>query len=132
MTAGPSSSERKSDMRNAKQHAALEIYQLVLAAFLFISPWMFAFAHGTLRIDTWVSAGIVAVVSVAALIAFREWEEWIACTLGVWIAVSPWVFGFQNTRAMFINLTVGILITYLTLIELWLIHYHPSAENTTA
>jgi len=119
-------------MRNAKQHTALEIYQLVLAAFLFISPWMFAFAHGTLRIDTWVSAGIVGVVSVAALIAFREWEEWIACILGVWIAVSPWVFGFQHTRAMFINLTVGILITYLALMELWLIHYHPSAENTTA
>jgi hypothetical protein len=33
---------------------------------------------------------------------------------------------------MFINLTVGILITYLALMELWLIHYRPSAENTTA
>ena len=30
----------------------LEIYQLVLAAFLFVSPWLFVFAHGPRRIDT--------------------------------------------------------------------------------
>ena len=50
-------------MRNPRHHAILEIYQLVLAAFLFVSPWLFAFAHGTLRIDTWVSAALVAVIS---------------------------------------------------------------------
>ena len=116
-------------MRNPRHHATLEIYQLVLAVFLFVSPWLFAFAHGTLRIDTWVSAGIVAVISAVALIVFREWEEWIACILGLWIAVSPWVFGFQHTRAMFINLAVGILIAYLALMELWLIHYGPSPEK---
>ena len=58
-------------MRNPKRNAVLEIYQLVLAIFLFVSPWLFAFAHGTLRIDTWVSAAIVAVISLLALIAFR-------------------------------------------------------------
>jgi hypothetical protein len=119
-------------MRNSRQHAVLEIYQLVLAVFLFVSPWLFAFAHGTLRVDTWVNAGIVVAISAVALLAFREWEEWIACILGLWIAISPWVFGFQHTRAMFINLAVGILITYLALLELWLIHYRPSAGRTTA
>jgi hypothetical protein len=106
----------------------LEIYQLALAVFLFVSPWLFAFAHGTLRINTWISAAVVVDVSAVALIAFREWEEWIACVLGVWIAVSPWVLGFQHTVAMFINLSVGILIAYLALLELWLIHHRSSYE----
>lgn len=119
-------------MRNPRHHVALEVYQLALAVFLFVSPWLFAFAHGTLRIDTWVSAALVAAISAMALIIFREWEEWIACILGLWIAVSPWVFGFQHTRAMFINLSVGFLITYVALLELWLIHYRPSSEKTTA
>ena len=73
-------------------------------------------------IDTWISAAVVMGVSAVALIAFREWEEWIACALGLWIAVSPWVLGFQHTVAMFINLAVGILIAYL-------IHYRSSSEN---
>ena len=118
-------------MRNQRQHVILEIYQLALAVFLFVSPWLFAFAHGTLRIDTWISAAVVVGVSAVALIAFREWEEWIACALGLWIAVSPWVLGFQHTVAMFINLTVGILIAYLALLQLWLIHYGSPAEKTT-
>ena len=92
-------------------------------------PGCLHIAHGTLRIDTWVSAGVVVAISAVALIVFREWEEWIACVLGLWIAISPWVFGFQHTRAMFINLAVGILITYLALLELWLIHYRSSSEK---
>ena len=72
---------------------------------------------------------IVVAVSAVALIAFREWEEWIACVLGLWIAVSPWVLGFQHTVAMFINLSVGILIAYLALLELWLIHYRSSSKT---
>jgi hypothetical protein len=119
-------------MRNPRQNAVLEIYQLVLAIFLFISPWLFAFANSKLRIDTWVSAGLAAVISLLALIAFRDWKEWIACILGLWIAVSPWVLGFQHTVAMFINLAVGLSIAYLALLDLWLTHYGPSPERHRA
>ena len=116
-------------MRRLKRNAILEIYQLVLALFLFVSPWLFAFAHGTLRIDTWVSAALVAIVSFIALVAFRDWEEWINCILGLWIALSPWILGFQHTAAMVVNVAVGFLIAYLALLELWLTHYHSSSEN---
>ena len=95
----------------------------------FTSPWLFAFANSKLRIDTWVSAGLAAVISLLALIAFRDWKEWIACILGLWIAVSPWVLGFQHTVAMFINLAVGLSIAYLALLDLWLTHYGPSPEK---
>ena len=123
-------SERmRGQWRNPRQNAGLEIYQLVLAIFLFISPWLFAFANGKLRIDTWVSAALVAVISLLALIAFRDWKEWVACILGLWIAVSPWVLGFQHTMAMFINLAVGLSIAYLALLDLWLSHYGPSPEK---
>jgi SPW repeat len=117
-------------MGSLRKNAVLEVYQLVLAVFLFVSPWLFAFAHGTLRVGTWVSAALVAAISFVALIAFREWEEWINCGLGLWIAVSPWVLGFQHTAAMFVNLAIGILIAYLALLDLWLTHYGSSLEET--
>ena len=110
-------------MRSFRRNAILEVYQLALAIFLFVSPWLFAFAHGGLRVDTWVGAALIAVISLAALIVFRDWEEWIICALGLWIAVSPWALGFQHTRGMFINLLLGVLIAYLAVLELWLTHY---------
>lgn len=117
-------------MSRTRRTAILELYQLVLAIFLFVSPWLFVFANGSLRFDTLASATLVAVISLAALVAFQEWEEWINFVLGVWISLSPWILGFQHTAAMFVNLTVGILIAYLAMLELWLIHYGPSSENT--
>jgi hypothetical protein len=117
-------------MRSLRRNAILEIYQLVLAMFLFVSPWLFAFAHGTLRIDTWVSAALVAAVSSVAIVAFRDWKEWINCILGFWIAASPWILGFHHTAAMVVNVAVGFLIAYLALLELWLLHYGSSSEKT--
>lgn len=116
-------------MRKLRKTAILEVYQLALAIFLFVSPWLFAFAHGSVRIDDWASAGIVAVISFVALVAFRDWEEWIIFLLGVWISASPWVLGFQHTPGMFANLLAGTLIAYLAILELWLIHYGSYSES---
>ena len=112
-----------------RRTAILNLYQLVLAVFLFVSPWLFAFAHGTIRIDDWFSAALVASFSFVALVIFREWEEWLNCILGLWISVSPWVLGFQHTTGMFINLLIGLLIAYLAILELWLIHYGMPSEQ---
>jgi len=116
-------------MRSLRENAVLDVYQLVLVVFLFVSPWLFAFSHSTLRFDTWVCAALVAAVSLIALITFRDWEEWIKCILGLWLAISPWILGFQHTAAMFVNVAIGILIAYLALLELWLIRYGQSSER---
>ena len=112
-------------MQNSRRDAILEIYQLLLAIFLFVSPWAFAFAHGSIDINAWVSSAFLAAISLAAVIAFREWEDWANCLLGLWILASPWVLGFEHTASMRINLAVGILVLYLAALKVWLIHYGP-------
>ncbi len=116
-------------MRNIRRDAILEVYQLLLAVFLFVSPWLFAFAYRPLRADDWLSAALVAAISCSALVAFREWQLWINLILGVWISGSPWVLGFQHAVAMHANLVVGLLISYLAILDLWLIHYGPLREH---
>ena len=115
-------------MRSLRKYAILDAYQLLLAVFLFGSPWLFAFVRGP-DIDDWLNAIIVAAVSFAALVAFREWEEWTNFILGLWISASPWILGFQHTAARNINLAVGLLIAYLAILELWLNHYGPPTER---
>jgi len=117
-------------MRILRQESILDAYQLLLAVLLFASPWLFAFAHRSVIADAWISAVPVAVISCAALLIFREWEEWTNLVLGLWISASPWVLHFQHTTAAHIIFGVGILIGYLAILELWLIHYGRSSENT--
>jgi hypothetical protein len=65
---------RKSDPE-LSPGAILDVYKLSVAAFLFVSPCLFAYANGAVRIDFWASSALIAVVSAAAIAAFSDWEE---------------------------------------------------------
>ena len=70
-------------MRLSRREAILDAYQLVCAAFLFASPWLFTFANARSGADDWISAVLIGASSLAALLIFREWEEWINLILGL-------------------------------------------------
>ena len=75
--------------------------------------------------DDWSSSALVVASSLAALLAFAEWEEWVSMLVGLWVLASPWLLGFQHAKAMPVNVAIGLLIAYLSALELWLIHYDP-------
>jgi SPW repeat len=116
-------------MSKWRNESILDAYNLVLGAFLFVSPWLFAFSYGPARLDTWTTGILVVAVSIAALVAFAEWEEWVSLILGVWMIASPWLLRFPHAAAMKVSIGVGLLVTYFSLLELWLLHYDQSRER---
>jgi hypothetical protein len=73
---------------------------LVLAAFLFVSPWLFDFAGlAAAAWNAWVCGVIIAVLALAAIVRFAAWEEWINLALGAWLVIAPWVLGFSAAAA---------------------------------
>ena len=112
-----------------RRESALDLYKLLLAMFLLISPWLFARANGTAAVDLWASGAAIAILSLAAMVAFANWEEWINLLLGLWLIVSPWVLGFAHTRAMHFSIGVGAAVTFLAALELWLVYdaSHPES-----
>jgi SPW repeat len=109
-----------------RSEAILDLYNSALGAFLFVSPWLFAFPLRTMRFDAWISGVILSVVSAITFFAFAEWEECINLLIGCWILVSPWALGFQHTTAMHVCVGVGAVVAYLSVFELWSIHYSSS------
>jgi SPW repeat-containing protein len=105
-----------------------DVANLILGAFLFLSPWIFAFPAGTQSQNAWISGAIIAVLAIAALAAFAVWEEWLNLIVGLWVVVSPWVLGFQGT-ARTVHVIVGILVAILAAIELWLMYQHPPRQT---
>jgi hypothetical protein len=53
------------------------VYNLLLALFLFVSPWRFAIANGAARIDLWFSSAFIVIASGAAIVTYSDWEEWV-------------------------------------------------------
>jgi hypothetical protein len=88
---------------------------LVLAIWLFISPWVLQFAlggqaaapgapgggaapaavgGGTAAWNAWVLGVIIFLVAVSALGRMAASQEWINLVLGIWVFIAPWVLGF--------------------------------------
>jgi hypothetical protein len=106
-----------------RPEAVLDLYNLGLGALLFVSPWLFAFAHGTAGTDAWVGGAAIAALSLAALMVYAEWEEWITLGAGLWMILSPFVLGFTHTTAMHVIIGIGVVVTFLAALDLWLVHY---------
>jgi hypothetical protein len=120
-------------MSNLKEReTAPDVYNLFLAAVLFLSPWLFRLTNEPGKVDLWVAGGIIAIASLAAIIAYRDWEEWVNVLASVWLIASPWLLGFAHTRAMHISIGMGVVILLLALLDLFL-HYekrHPEHDVT--
>src|SRR5579863_852419 len=100
--------------------SVLDLYNLLLGVVLFASPWFFAHASRTAGFDLWLSSAAIIILSVAAMIAYSTWEEWINLALGLWLVVSPWLLGFAHTRAMHFSIAIGAGIAFFAALELWL------------
>jgi hypothetical protein len=114
-----------------RRETILDVYNLALGGFLFVAPWLFSYAYEAARADDWVSSAIVVASSAAALVAFAEWEEWVGIVVGLWVLASPWLLGFQHAKAMPVNVAVGLLIAYMSALELWLIRCDPAPYDGT-
>ena len=109
-------------MKKWRRESALDLYNLVLAAVLLASPWLFTLTNRAGTIDLRASGVAVAVISIAAIVAYASWEEWANVLVGLWLIGSPWILGFAHTRAMHFSIGLGAIVTFMALLELWLVY----------
>jgi len=96
---------------------------MVLAIWLFISPWVLQFAYtgaggGTVAAwDAWALGVIVFLVSLSAMgQRFVRGQEWANLVLGLWIFIAPWVLAFagENSTPAWDHWIVGALIVLVS------------------
>lgn len=103
---------------------------LVLAIWLFISPWVLQFAVGgqtaapgaaggapaavggsTAAWNAWALGVIIFLVAVSALGRVAASQEWINLVLGIWVFIAPWALGFVPLQnASWDHWVVGALV----------------------
>jgi hypothetical protein len=108
-----------------------DVANLILGAFLFVSPWIFGFGGTRAAENANIAGVIIAVLAIAALAAFAVWEEWLNLIVGLWTLISPWVVGFHDTtKAMTVTVVVGILVAVLAAVEIWMTSQIPPRFTT--
>ena len=74
-------------MENWTNTKLCDAANLILGAFLFVSPWVFGFPAGSASENAYIAGIVIAVLAIAALAAFAVWEEWLNLIIGLWTLV---------------------------------------------
>ena len=75
-------------LRKWRSESVLDLYNLLLAAILFGAPAFLAHASRTADLDLGLTGLAIIILSLAAMIAFSIWEEWINVALGLWLVAG--------------------------------------------
>lgn len=120
-----------------KIEAFIDVINLALGAFLFVSPWIFGFTSGLGWHTSWIAGTaicIIAISSIGDFVAstsdFFETEEWLTLAIGLWLAACPWILGFHDdTMAMQVHFAVGVVVATIAIVELWILRHTPPHER---
>jgi hypothetical protein len=113
-------------MQNWTNAKLCDVANLILGAFLFLSPWILGFGGSGAAENANIAGIIIVAVAIAALAQFAVWEEWLNLIVGLWTVISPWLLGFYTTsKAMAVCVIVGAAVAILAAVELWMMSHHP-------
>lgn len=85
----------------------------IAGIYLLISAWIGGVNAGN------HANGIIAGIVVAVLAATRfsgatgPWASWIDALIGVWLIISPWVYGYAGSGMEWNSIVVGIIMVVL-------------------
>ncbi|MGO9391474.1 SPW repeat protein [Rhodoblastus sp.] len=98
---------------------------LVLGVLLFLSPWALGYANTEMAARTaWIGGIVIAILALAAIVNFAEWEEWLTLLMGAAVLVSPYLLGFSDVRnAVAAHNVIGLLVVLASGWELWTVHH---------
>jgi hypothetical protein len=102
--------------------SVFDVYTMLCGVFLVIAPWLFGFIPAEGRIDAEVAGVMLITLSAAGFLAFADWKEWVKVAVGIWLVTAPWLLGFVGTSAMHVSIAIGVVVTFLTLLEIWVSH----------
>ena len=117
-----------------RKETIIDFIKLALAVFLILTPWVFGYTSANVASgNAWISGVVIGLASIAAIINLPVWEEWVSLVTGLWVAISPWLLGYQATvtSAMRANAAIGIAIVLLVAVELAMIQRNPSYSKAT-
>jgi hypothetical protein len=101
---------------------------LILGGLLFVSPWVLDYTDKEMAARiAWISGVVIAVLALAAIVKFAEWEEWLNLLVGLAESASPYIFGSTNVmHAVTAHYVLGLLVVLSTGWELWEVHHIPA------
>ena len=93
-------------------------WNMLMAALLFASPFVFSYATttGTSLDDYLVGIAVFIFAAIRQYLTRKNVGlSWINAVLGLWLIISPFVFAFTSLYAIWVNIILGFAIGILSI-----------------
>lgn len=88
----------------------------VLGGWLIVAPLALGFQSDLTALANTALVGVLLLAAaLGAIFVPRPWEDWTETALGLWLAISPWVLGFETQIARANALLIGLVVLTLAL-----------------
>lgn len=103
----------------------------VLAALLFLSPWLVGYESSMASWCAWISAVLIAFLALtASFTEAQQWEEWVTAGLGFWLVLAPWLLGFSSDpKVQMVFWPIGILTMIISFWAEWAYRHPPAIHG---
>jgi hypothetical protein len=93
---------------------------IFLGIAIVLAPWIVEEVSNSPAIVNAAIVGvIIMVLAEADLVNFRRWIEICQLAAGIWVAVSPIIFGYAGSGALrFLHVLAGLAVAVLSILEL--------------
>lgn len=109
-----------------------DIAMLLIGTGLFISPWILGFGVAVPDLPTQtavVIGAVIAVSSIATLIAFETWELYIIAAFAAGSITAPWMLGIADRAAIVTLVLAGVSALAVCITRILLVRRPASAST---
>ena len=118
-----------SDFRFFSTHRSWEDwFGMLLGVLIVVSPWfplqpaneVMNSERSTMILNTFVVGMLVFGLAQLEYVALQRWEEVAEIVLGLWLIVSPWIFGYSGDAFLPAwHAVLGAVVALLGALQLW-------------
>ena len=105
-----------------RSHRAWEDWLSIgLGLAIILAPWVVNETSNQAAVVNAAVAGVaVLLLAELDLVKFRRWAEVGQLACGMWVATSPFIFGYSGTGMLRVwHIVAGLLVVFLGALELW-------------
>jgi hypothetical protein len=92
---------------------------IVLGVLIGLSPWIAGYSDQGPMLNAVAVGVVVLVLAEFGLVNLHRWEEIGELLCGLWLIVSPFVFGYTAATLATWHFALGGIVVLLAAIELW-------------
>jgi hypothetical protein len=103
----------------ATEARGVHLFSLALGLWLVIAPFALHYSHTAATLNEILVGLAVAALSFVRLRSpVDSWASWAIAGLGLWLVLSPFIFGYAKTSTYWNELLFGILLIVLMISSL--------------